>query len=213
MSWNRQLSQSKILPVYLDTPCNPEVCPASSSSERTAGPDDPFTTNIMREIKLDTVYGRVSDFKNICWQNLPKLPPGGAQRQVDWQTLSEGKSACCPKGTVSHWLQWDAPPSQKAPVPPLHNKHGTTYEYDVLYASPVCTSHLLLLTSVLFSLHLSVSTSHHQTGTGGQHTFWGSSRCSAAASSDHFQKPLKAESHEKWVYDDLGIRKVHSAKL
>ena len=133
--------------------------------------------------------------------------------KVHWLTLCEGKSACCPKGTVSHWLQWDAPPSQKAPVPPLHNKQGTTYEYDILHASTVGTSHLLLLTSVFVSLHFSLRTSHHQTGTGGQHTFWGSSRCSAAASSAHFQKPLKAQSHEKWVYDDLAIRKVNSAKV
>lgn len=99
-------------PLHLCTPCNPEVCPASSSSERTAGSGGPFTSeHEEREGKKKKV------------RHEPKLPPGGAQQQV--LTLCEGKSACCPKGKVSHWPQWDAPPSRKAPVPPLTKRRGT----------------------------------------------------------------------------------------
>lgn len=55
----------------------------------------------------------------------PQWPAGGAQTWVDEPTLCGGRPACCPEGKVSHWLQQDAPPSQKAPAPPLTKKQGT----------------------------------------------------------------------------------------
>lgn len=40
-------------------------------------------------------------------------------------TLPEGEPACCPKGRVSRWLPPGAPPSRRAPAPPLTQQQDT----------------------------------------------------------------------------------------
>jgi len=117
---------------------------------------------------------------------LPQVPHAGAKQQTHLPTLCAGRPACCPEGTASRWLQQDAPPSQRALAPPLERNRAKSISQGInLYF----LSHFQYLSRAVFK----IGTSHRQTGMGGQHTFAGSSRCSAAGSccSAHFQKPLQ----------------------
>lgn len=49
---------------HLCTPCNPEVCPASSSSERTAGSGDPFNN---KRNKVKTLFTEEESQINKLW--------------------------------------------------------------------------------------------------------------------------------------------------
>lgn len=53
------------------------------------------------------------------------------QDQADALTLPEGEPACCPKGRVFRWLPPGAPPSRRAPAPPLTEQEDMFGSYNL----------------------------------------------------------------------------------